>query len=358
MLSPNTQHKISAPVRIVIPAYKAGNCIHACLNNALAASDYFSDIEVVVVAYDTKIDRPFDHRLRIIEPHKPLNAGQARNLGAQNCYNRILVFIDADVLIEPHSLPKLVYPIINNEADATVGNYATDLVANKFFQNYKKIYINQAYAREGYIANEFWTAYAAISGKAFNAVGGFSEQFRFKGGEDTEIGVRLSAQQFKIYAVAGVYGKHLKDFTFGSLINNDFVKGSRTVFLALHRKMALQENRHAKKNDQVAVAIACSMVLLIAAGFLLHWVWLFIPLATAIYIASRFNFLATCANQSYRFALGAFLVAWCLDIVRAASIANGIVIYFWVRLFNPQNMSAPVIPLNPKEEVTYMQSRA
>ncbi len=349
---------ITTPIRIVIPAYKASDSINACLKNALMACNYFTDIEVVVVAYETKINLPFDHRLRIIEPHKPLNAGAARNLGAFNCNNRILVFIDADVLIDPYSLPLLLSPIINGEADATVGNYATDLMSNKFFQNYKKLYINQAYAANGYITNEFWTAYAAISSKAFAKVAGFSEQFRFKGGEDTEIGVRLTAMHFKIYAVADVFGNHLKEFTFASLVNNDFVKGSRTVFLALHRKMPLKENRHAKKSDQLAVVTACLLSIFFAAGMLLHWIWLFMPLVLTLYIASRFNFMRVCASQGAWFALRALAMAWLLDIVRAASIINGVLVFYHITWFGSQNMSAPVIQMETNENTAYMRSRA
>ncbi|MBK9454090.1 MAG: glycosyltransferase [Bacteroidetes bacterium] len=349
---------ITTPVRVVIPAFKATNTINACLNNILIACNNFKDIEVVVVAFETRISIPFNAHLRIIELAKPLNAGEARNLGAADCNNRILVFVDADVLIDPSSLHILINPIIKGNADATVGNYATDLMNNKFFQNYKKLYINQAYAADGYITNEFWTAYAAISGKAFLKVGQFSEKFRFKGGEDTEIGVRLSTMKFKIYAVAGVYGKHLKDFTFASLIKNDFIKGSRTIFLALHRKMPLQENRHAKKSDQLAVAAACGLILLFTIGTLLHWVWLFMPLLLAVYIASRFNFMSACVKQGAWFTIRAFAMAWLLDIVRATSILNGIFIFYRITWFGSDTMSAPVIQMQTNESQTYVGSRA
>ncbi len=364
MFTHKTQTLITTPVRVVIPAYKAGDCINACLKNVLIACNFFSDIEVVVVAYDTTININFDHRMQIIEPGKPLNAGEARNLGALNSNNRIIVFIDADVLIDPESLPVLVQPILMGEADATVGNYATNLISNKFFQNYKKLYIHQAYAREGYITNEFWTAYAAISHNAFFKVGGFSEQFKFKGGEDTEIGVRLTARNFKIYAVANVFGNHLKEFTFGSLVNNDFVKGSRTVFLALNRKMSLHENRHAKKSDQAAVALACLIALFIIGGGFFHWIWLFLPLLMAIYIGSRFNFLSACSKQGVWFFIRACSLAWLLDIVRAASIGNGILIYFWTKWFNhpvqptiiPMSSNSPDVYTN--DESPFIHSRA
>ncbi|MBK8342257.1 MAG: hypothetical protein IPL12_02375 [Bacteroidetes bacterium] len=71
MFTHKTQTQITTPVRVVIPAYKVGDCINACLKNVLIACNYFSDIEVVVVAYDTAININFDHRLKLSNPVNP-----------------------------------------------------------------------------------------------------------------------------------------------------------------------------------------------------------------------------------------------------------------------------------------------
>lgn len=338
MSSPMYTSRIKDPIRIVIPAYKASDTIDACLRHVLAACDQCTDAEVVVVSYKTTITHPFDHRVHIIESARPLNAGEARNAGSKFCGDRILVFVDADVLILPGSLPALLQPIRAQIADATVGNYATDMISRKFFQNYKKLYIHQAYARDGVIANEFWTAYSAIRGQAFDAVGGFSTSFTFKGGEDTEIGIRLSANGFRIYAVAAALGQHLKEFTFRSLVENDLIKGSRTIYLSLQRRLPLSENRHAKKSDQYAVMAACVIALIACLGLWMHWIWLFLPFTMGVYLMTRTTFFMACSRQGNLFLLRAACMAWVLDIVRACSVVNGILVYVWMSRVHPERM--------------------
>lgn len=356
---PHTSHAKNNPdVHIIIPAYRASETINICLLNVLEACNKLPHVEIIVVAFDTIINIPNDPRLHIIQLSKALNAGEARNLGAAHCSDGILVFIDADVLIEADSLSALIKPIIEGETDAAVGNYSVEVLEKKFFQNYKKLYINQTYAKQGYITNEFWTAYSAISSKAFAAVGKFSTEFQCKGGEDTEIGIRLTAAQFRIYAVAGVFGKHLKEFTFGSLVNNDFVKGTRTVFLSLHKKMSLKENRHAKKSDQLAVASACFLTLLIICGIFIHWIWLIVPLCSGIYILSRFTFFHNCVKHGFSFTFRAILLAWFLDIIRAFSISNGILMYVKTSLFGVQSEATKVVDLKVENEVAYYGERA
>lgn len=356
---PHTNHsKINTDVRIIIPAYKASETINICLQNVLEACTKLMHVEIIVVAFDTIITIPNDSRLHIIQLAKALNAGEARNLGASHCSDCILVFIDADVLIEANSLSALIKPIMEGETDAAVGNYSVEVLEKKFFQNYKKLYINQTYAKQGYITNEFWTAYSAISSKAFAAVGKFSTEFQCKGGEDTEIGIRLTAAQYRIYAVAGVFGKHLKEFNFRSLVNNDFVKGTRTVFLSLHKKMSLKENRHAKKSDQLAVASACFLTLLIICGIFIHWIWLIVPLCSSIYILSRFTFFHNCAQHGFSFTSRAIFLAWFLDIIRAFSIVNGILMFARTSLFGFRRERAKVIELEVEAEVVYFGERA
>lgn len=345
-----TQPLIPFPVRVIVPAYKANATIHICLQHIFKALTSFADAEVFVVTHKTTIRNFSDDRLHIIDSAKPLNAGEARNVGAQDCGNRILLFVDADVLVHADTFVALTAPIRQGIADATVGNYATDVYGNAFYQKYKKLYIHQAYAREGFITNEFWTAIAAIHGNVFHAVGAFSTTFAFKGGEDTEIGMRITNSGFRIYAVATAQGSHLKTFTFSSLVENDFIKGTRTVVLALQRKTPLSENRHAKKSDQHAVALACLMLILIPAASLVPWLILFMPLLVAGYIYSRGSFVILCIREGMWFTIRALIMSWTLDLVRAASVAFGSGIYFLRKAPAVKAPASAVVTLQPGQE--------
>lgn len=326
---------ITHPVRIVVPAYKATDTIDTCITHILQACTALSDVEIVIVSHQTTIQLPPDRRVHIIHSEKALNAGEARNAGARYCGDRILVFVDADVLIDRDALIALLQPILDGTADATVGNYATDLISKQFYQNYKKIYIHQAYAREGYMYNEFWTAFSAITGKCFANLGGFSAEFSHKGGEDTELGIRLSEDGYRIYAVSKAQGRHLKTFTFWSLVRNDLDKGTRTICLALNRRTPLHQNRHAGKSDQLAVGLACLLPVL--SGMILFFLWpvVFLPMWLALYVGSRGTFFLRCLSNGIPFTTGAIGLSWVLDIVRAISVFNG----FRLHLLNRSAMA-------------------
>lgn len=345
-----TQPLIPFPVRVIVPAYKASDTIHICLEHIFKALTSFADAEVYVVTHKTNISTQSDLRLHIIDSAKPLNAGEARNLGAQDCGNRLLLFVDADVLVYPDTFVALTAPIRQCIADATVGNYATDAEGTKFYQDYKKLYIHQAYAREGYITNEFWTAIAAIRGQVFHAVGAFSTSFALKGGEDTEIGMRITNSGYRIYAVASAQGSHLKTFTFSSLVENDFIKGTRTIVLALQRKTPLSENRHAKKSDQLAVALACLIMAMLPAAMPLPWLLLGLPLLLAAYVYSRGSFLQLCIPKGIWFTIRAIAMSWILDLVRAVAVFYGVVRYSLSKAPVVQAPTPAVVALPPGRE--------
>ncbi len=339
------------PIRVVVPAYHAGPELNSCLDNILTELDAFPGSEVMVISYKSKFTPPDDARVHVVVLTTPLNAGEARNFGAADCGDKILVFVDADVLIEKGSMQKLVLPIFNGRSDAAVGNYTTHLPGYRFFRYYKNIYIHETYAKKGLIENEFWTAYSAIKGDVFHAVGGFSDAFKLKGGEDTEIGIRLTAAQHSIYAVSDALGKHLKDYTLRSLIKNDFDKGVRTIKLALGTRVKLASNRHAKKSDQVAVFLACLCGLSLVAGIIFPVALLGLPYFFFAYYSTREKFLNVCAEKGKQFFIECFATALLLDVVRAVSLVTGVVVFIAEKIYRRK------VARNDAQEVTMIPAR-
>jgi glycosyltransferase involved in cell wall biosynthesis len=55
------------------------------------------------------------------------SAAVARNRGAEGFMDGYLIFIDADVLVDSLCLERLLAPLIAGNAEATVGNYSSDV---------------------------------------------------------------------------------------------------------------------------------------------------------------------------------------------------------------------------------------
>lgn len=106
-------------VSVVIPVYNEANCIRECVESLLRQD--FSPLQVLTVD-----DGSVDESVRICEDlkiavlrQKHRGPGTARNLGARNARGNILVFVDADMVLGPDYVSKLVAPIISGQAVAT-----------------------------------------------------------------------------------------------------------------------------------------------------------------------------------------------------------------------------------------------
>jgi hypothetical protein len=130
--------------------------------------------------------------------------------------------IDADVLVHPATLQLLLSPILEDRADAVVGNYSQDVSGHGFAAKYKQLYICCVYDRRaGYLYNDFWTAIGAIDASTFWALAGFDQSILGACGEDGELGVRLTAAGRRILGVPEATGRHLHKFNLRNLIVNE-----------------------------------------------------------------------------------------------------------------------------------------
>jgi MoaA/NifB/PqqE/SkfB family radical SAM enzyme/GT2 family glycosyltransferase len=258
----------AVPVLVIIPAHQADRTLSACVA-ALHASRSVQRLETLVVHDDNGVGQ---EELKVRQVRSPVrdSAAAARNCGAAELRQGILVFLDADVLVDAETIRRLIEPIVSGEADATVGNYSLDVEGLNFLQSYKQLHIATVYGRRsGYLKNEFWTAIGAVRAEAFHQVGGFNPSFRGACGEDTELGQRLTAAGFSVLSVPGATGRHLHEFTLSKLLRNDFRKGTQTILNALRHRNPLSDYRHSARPERVAVLCAAMLpAMLLLAGLL------------------------------------------------------------------------------------------
>ena len=183
-------------VRVVIPAHRATGTLRGCLQ-ALVNAPIKGRREIVVVD-DGENDQlescvaGLPVEVRISNP--PGSAARARNLGSAGFQGEVLVFVDADVRVEPEALNRLIDPVVEGLAEASVGNYSRQVAGLPFAQGYKSLYLNRVYSRaRGCIRNEYWAALGALKTEVFRRVGGFAPSYAGCLGEDTELGQRLTA---------------------------------------------------------------------------------------------------------------------------------------------------------------------
>jgi hypothetical protein len=253
------------------------------------------------------------------------SAAAARNAGVKGAEPvDLFIFVDADVVVAPDALRWLV-EAVSGGADAAVGRYGIDVEGLSFAAAYKHLYLAHVYSRRsGPLRDEFWTALGAVRAEVFHRVGGFAEDFKGAAGEDTEFGQRLGAAAAVVMAEPRAVGRHLKEHSLRSLVENDLRKGVTSVRVILGGGRRLHDFRHAGRRDMLAVGLSGAALgaallgpvfppaLLGSGGALVGWAICRAELARAF------------AGQPLSFRAAAAPTMFLLDLVRGFALVGGL----------------------------------
>ncbi len=229
---------------VIVPAYQAEATLAGCLEAILSQKD-FTDFEVIVVD-DHSSDRTTEvaggFPVRLIRREENRGAGAARNLGAGNSYGGILLFVDADVYLEPSVLSRVARLFREcPEIDAAVGTYS-ELPAVKdavsIYHNFFTFYHHELSPDR---IEWFWGALGAVRREVFEKVGGFPEGYSGAAAEDMELGYAMAMAGYRIAYQRELRGAHARRFTLRSMLFNDYRKAVLGTKLYLTRK---ERGRH------------------------------------------------------------------------------------------------------------------
>ncbi len=184
----------------------------------------------------------------------------ARNAGARETAADILLFVDADVEIHPDA-PARVLRLFDQEPGvaAVFGAYDDAPAERNFCSQYKNLLHHHVHAAGAGRVTTFWTGLGAVRAIALASVGGFDEDLRCM--HDIELGYRLTDAAQAIRLDPAIQGKHLKRWSFGSLVRADiFCRAVPWTRLALQRR-ALTNELNLKKSERVSAALLAAALL-------------------------------------------------------------------------------------------------
>jgi glycosyltransferase involved in cell wall biosynthesis len=325
----------SEPVRarVIIPAFKANRTIRQCVT-AILNSRVNGELEIVVVDDGGHMDLAGTLAglpVMLVATGGSGSAAVARNRGAEGFTGRYLIFIDADVLVDPSCLERLLIPLSAGDAEATVGNYSREVDGLNFAGRYKQLYTARVYdRRRGYLRNEFWTAIGAIDARVFYDLGGFDTSFTGAAGEDTELGCRLSNREYRILSISDALGRHLHSQTVRGIVLNDWRKGIATIRIYYNSGSSLSDYRHATPRDMAAVLLACIEVglfpLLLLTGTAPLLAACIVGACAVAYVGIRSDIIDSFLSQGTLFVIQAVGVMVLLDCVRVASLGTSLLL--------------------------------
>jgi glycosyltransferase involved in cell wall biosynthesis len=211
---------------VIVPVYNGGLQLSRCLEG-LRLSEY-SDFEVIVVD-DCSTDNTKEilERYRVHSTRTPQTLGPAgaRNWGTRFAQARIIVFVDADVVLPPNALGLIAREFEHDSQMAAVfGSYDEEPAWENFLSQYKNLMHCYVHQKSNEVATTFWAGCGAVRKVVFLDFGGFDAvRYHKPSIEDIELGYRLVQGGQKIRLIKQLQVKHLKKWTLQNLVRTDIL---------------------------------------------------------------------------------------------------------------------------------------
>lgn len=213
---------MTARATIVVPFHRHLDVLSRCL---AALDDRPRGVDLLIVSDGATEDcraLALAHGGRVVCTPQRSGAAAARNLGAGAAAGAVLVFVDADVVVSPDSLRRIVAAVEQPSGPTAVfGAYDDEPGDPGFVSQYKNLshaFVHRTSARR---ARTFWTGFGAVRRDAFEAVGGFDARLPNATVEDIDLGYRLTQAGHEIVLDASLSACHLKRWTIRSVIASD-----------------------------------------------------------------------------------------------------------------------------------------
>jgi GT2 family glycosyltransferase len=255
-------------ISIIIPVYRGGKAFNSCL--ASLATSLLAPTEIIVVVdgddpQSYQIAESFGAKVLQLETNQ--GPAVARNRGAAIAKGDILFFMDADVTIHPDTLAKIVQVFSQDSTlAALIGSYDDQPGAVNFLSQYKNLFHHYNHQISCEDASTFWGACGAIKRDIFEKMGGFEESYRYPSIEDIELGYRLKAQGYRIRLCKDIYVKHLKHWTFASLLKADFFYRALPWTELIHRQQNFVNDLNLQWSSRWSVVFVYTLLFLLLAS--------------------------------------------------------------------------------------------
>lgn len=261
-------------ISIVIPVYNGENYIGGCLNFIFASK---IDVPFEVIVVD---DGSTDNTASVVQRFsckylKISNSGvaAARNVGIREAKGEIIFFFDADVKLKEETIKRFLGHfqedqdayIIQGRWDkkSPVPTFSSRFLLLKYAYNLKDLFKDKKRIE----AATLETGCLAVKREVFDYFSGFNEDYKFSGGEEHELGVRV-LHKYKIFYYSDIFVEHAFGNIFKMLkkIYRRTINYSMLLFESKDKDNFMDQHRNSvPTQDTVSVAI---IFLLLCSCFL------------------------------------------------------------------------------------------
>jgi glycosyltransferase involved in cell wall biosynthesis len=194
------------------------------LTVVIPATDARPTLDRVVAAVRRAAESP--EELIVVDEPRGLGPAAARNLGSGRASCEILVFIDADVEVHDDAFARIRTAFARDaELAAVFGSYDDDPGYGGIVSDFRNLLHHHVHHQGAGAATTFWAGLGAIRRNVFLELDGFDEaRFPHPSVEDIELGMRLHARGYRAILDPMIQGKHLKKWTFATMIKTDLLR--------------------------------------------------------------------------------------------------------------------------------------
>jgi GT2 family glycosyltransferase len=210
-------------VSIIVPVHNGGEAFLGCLESLTRSA---SDADEIIIVADGETDgiwrQAYASSARILVNQQSMGAAAARNRGAESATGDVLLFIDADVAIQPNTIPLIKQAFqVDSSLAAVFGSYDDEPAAKSFLSRYRNLLHYFTHQRSNRQALTFWCGCGAIRRDVFKNAGGFDTAYATASVEDIELGYRLTHAGYRIELHRDIQVKHLKTWGAANMIRTD-----------------------------------------------------------------------------------------------------------------------------------------
>jgi GT2 family glycosyltransferase len=256
-------------ISVIVPVYNNASALRCCLE-AVCASRY-PHYECIVVddgSTDGSGDIARSFRVRVVEVSAgPRGPACARNRGVDAARGDILLFVDADVVLQPDTLSKVADTFSQRpDIDAVFGSYDDRPRDMGFLSQYKNLFHHFVHQQAREEAVTFWSGCGAIRRDVFRATGGFDEaRHPRSSGEDIELGYRLRADGRKVLLNKQIQVQHLKRWTLREMLTSDIWERALPWTRLILEYKALPNDLNLHVSQRVCALLLCILLVYLSA---------------------------------------------------------------------------------------------
>ena len=255
-----SENGVTSPtsLSIVVPVRNNPRDLQECLTALVDQAP--PDAEVIVVDDASTDETPaiaatFGARVLRLS----INSGPAaaRNHGARHARGNVLLFVDADVVVEHRTVDRVLKTFAEHtEVAAVFGSYDAKPRQPGVVSRYRNLLHHFVHQNGQANASTFWAGCGAIRRDVFHEVGGFDDQrFRRPSIEDIELGQRLRRAGHRILLDKTIQGTHLKRWSLGSLIRTDITRRAIPWSRLILENRAIPDTLNLAWNERVSAAL-------------------------------------------------------------------------------------------------------